>query len=311
MIIRSVLVIGFALALSWSCVDLVNLTNRASGEDVAVLADGTKDGSFQSDLAYASSTDAVAVGPFEAGSGEVIVFTNRRPVQLEEGVIWTDEHGDEVAVDFPAEIAIPVTVWIVKGPFSTQRDRAIDACVTTAAILSSEHIGLRFSEFEIVDATGDAQASKYFDFDCSMQSGLETDIGKRSGRINVYYVETVDGGSSRGQACSIGSDFVAMGDATGDELLIHELGHDFGLFHIDTLTNFDQTNVMHSASSSRAFITEGQVFRAHLRSNSALNFLYGARPGQPIRECSQSADSSSCPRIDRRLWSDGVAFPAN
>lgn len=171
-------------------------------------------------------------------------------------------------------------------------------------------MGVRFSEFEIVDATGDSDASNYFDFTCANKTGIQNDIGKRANRINIYYVDTVDGGTSRGQACSIGSDFVAMGRTTGDELLSHELGHDFALQHIDTTSNFDQTNIMHSASNTRAFVTEGQVFRAHLRSDSAINSIYGARPGKPTRDCAHTADSATCPRINKRIWADGT-FVAN
>jgi hypothetical protein len=66
----------------------------------------------------------------------------------------------------------------------------------------------------------------------------------------------------------------------GSELLAHELGHDLALEHIDDRTaDFDATNIMHSAATSAQFLTEGQLFRAHLRQNSALNLVYGARAG--------------------------------
>jgi hypothetical protein len=116
----------------------------------------------------------------------------------------------------------------------------------------------------------------------------------------------VDGGTGRGQACSIGSDFVALGKNTGDELLSHELGHDIALTHVDDLTtNFDQT-----ASNTRQFVTEGQAYRGHLDPVSALNFLYNARPGQPTRSCARDTFSDTCPQVQRRLWADG-AFPTN
>src|SRR5438046_890032 len=83
------------------------------------------------------------------------------------------------------------------------------------------------------------------------------DIGKTAGGINIYWVDTVDGGTGRGNACNIGSDFVAIGSANGLELLSHELGHDFALQHVDGQATFDQTNIMHSASNTRQFITEG------------------------------------------------------
>ena len=121
----------------------------------------------------------------------------------------------------------------------------------------------------------------------------------------------MDGGAGRGNACQIGSDFVALGSAVGFELASHETGHDFALTHIDDLTaNFDQTNIMHSASNTRQFITEGQLFRAHLTSNSAINFLYAARPRLPMRNSLRDTSSDTCPPIEKRIWADGT-FPAN
>jgi hypothetical protein len=121
----------------------------------------------------------------------------------------------------------------------------------------------------------------------------------------------VDGGASRGQACAIGSDFVAMGQSTLSDLLSHEIGHDFNLTHTDADANFDQTNIMHSASSTRAFISEGQLLRAHMSAASALNDTYNARPGQPTRNCPYSNTATDqCPAIQKRIWADGT-FPAN
>ncbi len=119
-------------------------------------------------------------------------------------------------------------------------------------------------------------------------------------------MDTVDGGTGRGQACSIGSDFVAMGSATGDELLSHELGHDFSLEHVNGDANFDQTNIMHSASNTREFVTEGQTYRAHLDPDSAVNAVFNGRSGRVQRDCAHGAETDTCPRIRRRLWDDGT-----
>jgi hypothetical protein len=274
--------------------------------DAATLFGPNNDKGFVS----ASSVINVGVNWQRSGTNEVVAFTNRRPVALRQVPDWRIG-SVTVRVSYAGEIAIPVKVWIVKGPFDQQLQKAIDAALTTSAIWISERMGVRFAPFEIVDATANPNASNYFNFTCAKQAGIESDIGKSAGRINIYYVDNVDGGTGRGQACNIGSDFVAMGKNTGDELLSHELGHDMALTHIDDLTtNFDQTNIMHSASNTREFITEGQVYRAHLEPGSALNFLYNARPGQPTRTCPRDTFSDTCPRIERRLWADG-AFPTN
>jgi hypothetical protein len=290
------------------CGDQVKFTN-ASNSERGFLVDGQFASGATDDRTFTSAADQVGIGNVGASTGEVVAFTNFCPVTVQTAVTWTSGD-DTVTVPFANLIQIPVRVWIVKGPFATQRTRAIDTCITTSGIWNSERMGIDFNPFEVVDATGNLNAANYVAFDCSKKIGIETDIGKTAGRINIYWVDTVDGGTGRGNACAIGSDFVAIGSANGLELLSHELGHDFALQHIDGQPNFDQTNIMHSASNTRQFITESQLFRAHLRTDSALNSIYNARPGLPTRNCAHGQADSQCPALVKRIWADG-AFPAN
>lgn len=294
--------------------DLV-VTNNASSSEVGILVDGIKGGVQQNDNNFTSTTGNLSVGEFTGPgtNGEIIGFNSKRPAAITTPVNWT-ANKDQPDLNFNNIIKIPVKVWIVKGDFATQRAMVINHCIYTANVWDTERMGVQFDPFEIVDATGDPDAPTYYDFTCSLQTGIENDIGKDANKINIYYVGTVDGSSTSGQACSIGSDFVAMGENTLSDLLVHELGHDFGLFHTNistnTSANFDQTGIMHNASNTREFITEGQLFRAHLLNNSALNNVYNARPGEPMRNCGHNTSSAVCPSIDKRIWADGT-FPAN
>jgi len=290
--------------------DTVKIVND-SGNEVGLLVDGS-DGARVNDRNFTSTTSPINVGNLDnsAAGNEVIGFTSRRPVGVLPNANWTTGI-DAATFNFNNLMQLPVKVWIVFGPFNDIRTRAINACITTSSIWRNERMGLDFSTFEIVDATGNPDASNYYDFDCSMQAGIRSDIGFTSGRINVYYVRSVDGGTSRGQACQIGSDFAAMGSTTLSDLLSHELGHDFGLFHTDSNTsNFDQTNILHSASATRQFISEGQLFRAHLRTTSAINAVYNARSGLLTRNCADGTANDQCPSIQKRIWADGT-FPSN
>ena len=295
------------LLLLAACGDAVQL-NNTSGSENGLLVDGQFQTGATNDHTFAATGTKIGIGKIDASAGEVVAFTNFRPVAITTPVNWTNS--DETAtVNFANEMLIPVKVWIVKGPFSTQRTRAINTCITTSGIWNSERMGVDFNPFEVVDATTNPNAANYLAFDCTKRTGIETDIGKTAGRINIYWVDTVDGGTGRGQACNIGSDFVAIGSANGLELLSHELGHDFSLQHVDGQVTFDQTNIMHSASNTRQFITEGQLFRSHLNTTSALNFVYNARPGQPTRNCGHAQADAQCPALNKRIWADG-AFPA-
>ena len=122
--------------------------------------------------------------------------------------------------------------------------------------------------------------------------------------------------TTNGNACSIGGSFVAMGSGSGATLLSHEIGHTLALTRTDELTAslksaFDSTSVMWSSSSNRAYLTEGQNFRAHLSKASFPNISPGKpRLGEPVRDCGPEVASKECPSIKKRLWADG-AFPAN
>jgi len=312
-LIRTFALAAPVLFLTSGCADKVRVFNAPLPTEWGALVDGTKAGAAVNDARYTDTDQTRTVGNFTSGGAsneEVTAFTSRRPVKLVENVNWTSGDDDIAGISFSPEIAVPFTVWIVRGPFDTQRDLAIDHCVTTSAIWRADRMGVRFSQFEIIDATNDPDAPNYFDFDCSMRAGIQNDIGRRNDRVNVYWVDTVDGGTGRGQACAFGSDFVAMGRTANDELLVHEFGHNFDLRHVDGQATFDNTNIMDSSSSTREFITEGQLHRAHLNDNSALNTTYGARAGEPTRTCAHGADTNDCPVLNTRIWADGT-FPAN
>ena len=228
---------------------------------------------------------------------------------------WTAGE-DEFSVALGDRLGLPVTVWIVQGPFATQRDHAIDACIETSAIWDDERMGIEFSSFQIVDATNDPD----IDNDILNSTGgdnrnwddFSNDIGFDADRINIYWINTVEGSTTTGW-----SDFgarIVMGANTGDELLAHEIGHAFSLRHPvicgGSTADFDATNVMWQCSSSRQYLTEGQVFRSHFNDSSSVNALYGARPAEPTVACVGGVESAECPARDRRLWDDG-AYPAN
>jgi hypothetical protein len=240
----------------------------------------------------------------------VLVFgPGRRPAMLRPAP-WTAGI-DTIAVTLDEPIALDLTVWIVKGPFDTQSARARASIDTTRNIWTDQNAGLVIDSVDVIDATGDPDAAGLFNVTlCESQSGLENRIGKRPGRINAYWVGTVDGGTDRGRACPIGGDHVVMAERSGHELLSHEIGHLLSLTHTDAITDFfDQSNVMHSASSRRHYLTEGQVFRQQFDTNSVINRLFRLRSAE-ARSCPAGTVSALCPAVESRLWADGT-FPPN
>jgi hypothetical protein len=91
------------------------------------------------------------------------------------------------------------------------------------------------------------------------------------------------------------------------------VGHNLALDHTDGHPEFGGTNVMQSLGGTRQFMTEGQAYRAHIRSISAIRsvFVYKLRPGMPIIDtCDINSVTPTCPKAHKRLWADG-AFPPN
>jgi hypothetical protein len=286
----------------------VILVRNTTPNDNGFLIDGSSARGAVNDRGVVTA-DSVAevILSLAPQTNETAVFTRGRPPVLAQAG-WTSGT-DTVNVTFPAPMSVPITIWVVKGPYNQQAARAADAVATTISIFDEERLAIGFSEVEFIDATGDPDAAGLHNHTlCNSQLQLTNAIGKRAGRINIYYVGVLDNGTDRGRACP-GADFIIMAERSGHELLAHEIGHTFTLGHVDGDPQYNQTNVMHSASNTRRYFTEGQVFRSHYNSSSSVRFVYSLR-SDPVRNCSDFQQSPGCPALVRRLWDDG-SFPSN
>ena len=193
----------------------------------------------------------------------------------------------------------------------------------------------------------DDSAPGHLAFDCDDldNSDLLSSASYSTGVLNVYYVDqvsTVIGSGERYAVhCNGTPTVIAIGAASVEGLLAHEVGHALigngDEDHIDNLSPgtkcpsptpcaapppyttgntpsfFDRTNVMHGASSRRATLTEGQVFRAFFNVSSVLNHNSIYNLGMGIRttcggvgsgSSSPSDSAHECPQLEKRLWPD-------
>lgn len=298
------------------CGDSIHVSNTSDAETGAMI-DGLKTpGAYipLNDAAFFTNGSTVYPGKVVAGANnEAFLFTvDRRPAHIP--TPWTTGR-DGFNVTFGNPIAIPVTIWIVRGPYADQVLHAQEAILRTTQIWRDERVGLAFGPITWNDATADPDATTVENFpngdqgDAIGWAPLRTAIGFERGRLNIYWLNSVNGSATSGWS-NFGAQ-IAMGRNTGDELLSHEIGHALSLTHVNGLAAFDRTNVMYSSSSTRAYMTEGQIVRAHVAPTSVLRALYTYPVvDMPSRSCGIGVASDVCPAIDRRLWADGT-FPAN
>ena len=308
----------FGLAAVLGSCDHIDLQN-VSG-DAGLLIDGANDSNGvvindRGRVRNGNGDISVNVGRLDSAGppnrNEAIAFGEDRAPRRAD-MPWTGGGGDDFPVALGNRLQIPVTVWIVQGPFNTQSDHALDASIETSAIWDDERMGIEFSVFQIIDATNDPDIDNAIlnsvGGDNRNWDDFSNDIGFVANRVNIYWINTVEGSTTTGW-----SDFggrIVMGRNTGDELLVHELGHAFHLLHPQgcggSTTDFNANNVMWPCSSSRQYLTEGQIFRAHFNPGSSVNALYGARPGEPTAPCLGGNQTAECPALERRLWNDGL-----
>ena len=310
---------------------------------------------FKNDAGFVSKSTPIPVGHVTkaaaaAQTNEVVVFSGDRPMFVRQNVPWTPSY-DDIEVKLNAKrLALPITVWVMydkdtDDKIDKEKKDVLSAVAQTNATWKSEKTGLllvaKAADFKNALPAKNPKSTGYAKFDCETNptgkiAALKSDIGHDKGRINLYVVDEVKVAGKfakfHGQVCVVGSDITVIGSKFQSTLLTHEMGHNLGLYHPpptwmkssdrtkeDTKKNkFSVYNVMVPDALSHKYLTEGQVFRAHVHSGSALNDVYteraafGSSNGYPVRsKCSYTFTDNTCPRLDRRLWSNGSSYPSN
>jgi hypothetical protein len=217
---------------------------------------------------YAGMNGLVRLLPREAlfPEEDLLAITSGRPPAL----VHTDWQpgSDTVAVAFSAPRHVPLTIWAM-GNFAALADRAERDVNATAVLWATHPFGLVPGDVTINDA------SEYATTPVSCSSVPVQD----SATINIYYSALADIGGFNGYACNQRRIIMRLVGVPGTPLLAHELGHTFGLGHVQ-----DPGNFMHpTAVGSGATIS--QIYVSHFASWSALNAVYGFRPPEEQRCC--------------------------
>ena len=317
--------------------DLIHFSNSSSFK-TGVLVDGSRDSFAVNDESHEGIPGADISGfYFTDLPGEVIGFasnpgsppftsslppTLKTPSDTLNPLVWTSGM-DTVTFVFENEYAINISVWIIFGDFASQQASALEAIRKTVEIWTREGQGIRFQTPSIINATDHDDEEKKrledllandpdFLLDCEHVGSLRDNDRFAQNMINVYYVPRVRNLSEAGSGARAGTRCeghnILMGNNASIELLAHEIGHAFSLDHVDSFTSdFDTSNVMHSASMIRNYLTEGQTFRSVVNRASAINEVsfYNKRPGLAQRTCSNIITipaPDDCPELQKRIW---------
>ena len=231
-------------------------------------------------LAFRTSfTDSLPLAPFARAETRdaLVALAPGRPPLVRGELGWTAAR-DTVRLAFGEPVAVPVTIWIIRGPYPLVAARMGAQMENARAIWAKA--GIVFPDVRMVDATAFPNAHRFQD--ATPACGDEkTTIGFHEGRTNVY----VSGGPLMrqgqrfgGYACGADHANIAEPSLNVARLLAHELGHTFGLVH------GDGDNVMH-ASTLSDHVTAGQIFWAHVNHVSSIPTRYAGAAALPTRNC--------------------------
>lgn len=311
--------------------DIVRLKNNATQDNAVILLDAQRapTGPCQTADPIYRGNDEVWRGAGDVNVGnvlaprscnsEVLVFSQNSAMQwLENVTAWTDATGDRVDVNLAPRWPVPVTIWVVRGPFTTTMgdgmgDHAAANVARASELYGSMNCGLTVHG-TITDATANPQAPGQLRRRCSDGAGLRAAIGFTADRVNVYYIaEALKEGEEtvvRGAACGLvlpsptaddRNTLLVSADHMDGESLAHELGHALSLRDRNTSATpgapnyLPTTNVMSGGGIDRDSLTEGQCFRVNAGPLSALN-RNGIRVG-PTRACDDPIASATCPAL--------------
>lgn len=175
---------------------------------------------------------------------------------------------ETLSVAFLEPFRVPLTIWAM-GDFAALSARVEADLGATSRLWANHSFGLQIGDVDLIDASEHQQTA----INCGSVPFEKPET------INIYYSAAADALGFVGYACSQSRILIRPVLTPGTMLLAHELGHTFGLGHMEDTGNF-----MHPSAVGGS-ATIGQIYAAHFYSWSALNQVYSFRSGEDLWCC--------------------------
>jgi hypothetical protein len=225
----------------------------------------------------------IPLQPFAPAHLRILVLPTRNRPGLFDAA-WTPGI-DTVVVDLEPPVDVDAVVHVYRGEFEATRSVVLQDMATTAEVWEENGAGLRWGEVELKDLTGGGPVTLNSAQACS-RSG-------EAARLVIEYLTSIDSGGYWGYGCTTGIAYMGLGPQPGSTLLAHELGHVFSLAHTTV-------GLMVPNPPGRS-LTDGEIFKAHFDSRSALNSILDGQPAELRILCAGRSNFRNCLPMNFRL----------
>jgi hypothetical protein len=256
-----------ATALPLSAADVVVVHGATSPLRGGLLVEEAVEGLQILEERVAPDT-ILALAPLDAPGPRILIFpSGERPLQR--SVAWTPDP-DTVHVTLQPPLAVDVRVRIAVGDFDVIHEEMEGALAETESLWRSLGMGITLGSVTYEDATS---AGATIDITSNgLCQALTPGVS-----LQVEIVTQIDGGGIGGYGCDAGYVFLGQVWVSFRNLLAHELGHAFSLLHLPG-------GLMNPGTPGTG-IRDGEIYRAHFNTTSALNTIFGDQPADERRPC--------------------------
>jgi hypothetical protein len=328
--------VGCSLTGSGAVEDELRIAGLKAGESVVVMLKartaeaGCRDGR-NGDAWVFRSTGRTRLGNVLSARNdcvsEIVIASENHAMLVEAVNTWTDAPGDVHTVTLSPVIYVPITIWVTH-PLIHSADWPKTEVRIANELFKKNRVGIELVP-DYRHVWDNESAVKL------IRNGIEDNplpdcldgieaVGKSAfympGTLNVYYVHM----GFRGRNCALKrspkqAECPAAGYEVGDgnityrgfsvetSILVHELGHAFGLRPADCgghtnkniIDGFNDENIMWQGGTERKHFSLGQVFRMNTHVDQwggTMLIKNGLRAGPP-RACPPRETSSLCPAL--------------